>query len=86
MNQSTASGLRLLLALGIASQPAPGAAQAPDLRFERLSIDQGLSQSIKGFLGYLERDAEVHDGRVWVESEGVGRGSTFYFTISPVER
>ena len=24
---------------------------------------------------------EVHNGRLWVESDGVGQGATFYFTL-----
>jgi len=32
-------------------------------------------------LALIKRIVEVHDGRIWVESEGVGKGATFYFTL-----
>lgn len=32
-------------------------------------------------LALVKRIVEVHNGRVWVESKGAGRGSTFYFTL-----
>ena len=32
-------------------------------------------------LALVKRIVEVHRGRVWVESDGLGQGSTFYFTL-----
>ena len=32
-------------------------------------------------LALIKRIIEVHGGRIWVESDGLGKGSTFCFTL-----
>ena len=46
--------------------------------FERLN---GQMEGTGIGLALAKRIVDVHGGRIWVESEGKGKGSTFCFTL-----
>lgn len=60
-----------------------------DLIFDRFyRIDKSRSRQAGGGSGIgltiAKHLVEAHGGRIWVESPGVGQGSTFYFTLPTV--
>jgi PAS domain S-box-containing protein len=56
----------------------------PQYRDKVFGLFEKLDQKSEGTgigLALVKRIVEVHGGRIWVESEGIGHGSTFCFTI-----
>jgi PAS domain S-box-containing protein len=79
----------------IGQRSEPGAAPIFYIRDNGMGIDSRFFNRIFGIfqkldaqsdgtgigLALVKRNIEVHAGRIWVESEGLGKGSTFCFTI-----
>ena len=61
---------------------------APEFHERVFGLFNRLSQSIEGTgvgLTLVRRIVEVHGGRVWIESSGMGIGTTFCFTLTKNE-
>ena len=57
---------------------------APELLDKVFGLFHQLDPKAEGSgigLALVHRIVQVHGGRIWVESEGEGRGSTFFFTL-----
>jgi signal transduction histidine kinase len=51
--------------------------------FERLEPDRFDGTGIG--LALVKRIVEVHGGRIWIESDGPGRGTTVCFTLGSLD-
>ena len=61
----------------------------PKHRAKLFGLFEQLDPSMEGTgigLALARRIVEVHGGRIWVESEGHGKGATFRFTLSKTRR
>ncbi len=60
----------------------------PEYQETVFGLFERLDQSVEGTgigLALVKRIIEVHNGRLWVESAGMGQGSTFCFTLPLVD-
>jgi signal transduction histidine kinase len=56
----------------------------PQYQTKIFGLFEKLDPTVEGTgigLALVKRIVETHGGKVWVESEGLGQGSTFCFTI-----
>jgi signal transduction histidine kinase len=65
-----------------------GSGIAKDYQTKVFGLFERLDQNTEGTgigLALVKRIVEFHGGRIWVESDGIGKGSTFIFTL-PVKQ
>lgn len=65
-----------------------GAGIDPRYHDKIFGLFEQLNQETPGTgigLAIVKRIVEVHQGRIWVESEGIGKGSCFFFTIPAID-
>jgi signal transduction histidine kinase len=53
--------------------------------FYKVNVSTSEYHSTGLGLAICKRIIEKHEGKIWVESEGLGRGSTFYFTLKSAD-
>ena len=56
----------------------------PQYHMRIFNLFEKLDPNMEGTgigLTLVKRIIEIHGGRIWVESEGLGKGATFYFTL-----
>ena len=61
----------------------------PTDQYKVFGLFDKLDQKTEGTgigLALVKRIVELHNGRIWVESEGIGKGSTFCFTVPLAEQ
>lgn len=61
---------------------------APQFHTKIFGLFEKLDATVEGTgigLALVKRIIEVHGGQIWVESKGIGHGTTFYFTIPHIE-
>ena len=61
-----------------------GIGLAPQYQEKIFGLFEKLDPAVEGTgvgLAIVKRIVEIHGGRIWVESKGIGCGSTFCFTL-----
>jgi signal transduction histidine kinase len=61
----------------------------PQYHTRIFNLFEKLNPAIEGTgvgLTLVKRIVEYHGGRIWIESDGLGKGSTFYFTLADARK